>query len=126
MQIISLFSEKKWRCYWVGYAEVVCAERKDTRIIFGTINKHERALDTRGESHEMHPNAGVIGNPASTKQMAGIGTRETGNNTLRAQTAADKMPIYKKEGKWEILINSTFFELAVSGNSLGRLRVVSR
>ena len=24
-------------------------------------------------------NAGVIGNPASTKQMAGIGTRETGN-----------------------------------------------
>ncbi len=59
-------------------------------------------------------------------QMVGIGTRETGNNTLRAQTAADKMPIYKKEGKWEILTNSTFFELAVSGSSLGRLRVVSR
>ena len=77
--------------------------------IFGTINKHERALDTRGESHEMR-----------------IGTRETGNNTLRAQTAADKTPIYKKEGKWEILTKRTFFKLAVSGSSQGCFRVVSR
>lgn len=55
MQIISLFSEKNGDDIGVGCAEVVCAERKETRIIFGTINKHERALDTRGESREMHP-----------------------------------------------------------------------
>ena len=79
-----------------------------------------------GKATKCTHNAGVIGNPASTKQMVGIGTREMGNNTLRAQTAADKTPIYKKEGKWEILTNSTFFELAVPGSSLGRLRVVSR
>ena len=62
-----------------------------------------------GKAAKCTHNAGVIGNPASTKQMAGIGTRETRNNTLRDQTAADKMPIYiyKKEGKWEILTNST-------------------
>ena len=79
-----------------------------------------------GKAAKCTHNAGVIGDPANTKQMAGIGTRETGNNTLRAQTAADKMPIYKKEGKWEILTNSTFFNLAMSGSSQGRLRVVSR
>ena len=79
-----------------------------------------------GKAAKCTHNADVIGDPASTKQMVGIGTRETGNNTLRAQTAADKTPIYKKEGKWEILTNSTFFELAMSGSSQGRLRVVSR
>ena len=79
-----------------------------------------------GKAAKCTHNAGVIGNPASTKPMAAIGTRETGNNTLRAQTAADKMHLYKKEGKWEILTNSTFFELAVLGSSLGRLKVVSR
>ena len=81
---------------------------------------------SRGKPRNAPNNAGIIGNPASTKQMVGIGTREMGNNTLRAQMAANKMPIYKKEGKWEILTNSTFFELAVSGSSQGRLRVVSR
>lgn len=58
-----------------------------------------------GKAAKCTHNADVIGDSASTKQMAGIRTRETGNNTLRAQTAADKMPIYKKEGKWEILTN---------------------
>ena len=79
-----------------------------------------------GKAAKCTHNADVIGDSASTKQMVGIGTREMGNNTLRAQTAADKMPIYKKEGKWEILTKSTFFKLAVSGSSLGVLRVVSR
>ena len=79
-----------------------------------------------GKATKCTHNAGVIGNPASTKQMVGIGTREMGNNTLRAQTAADKTPIYKKEGKWEILTKRTFFNLAMSGSSQGRLRVVSR
>ena len=39
MQIIPLFSEKNGGVIGVGCAEVMCAERKDTQMTFGVMDK---------------------------------------------------------------------------------------